>query len=139
MFGKLILKPLINSPKIFVEKFFVLPVIDTESQIRIDFIFSDSRFEKNAIKRARNVLILNKKIRFASPEDVIIQKIISGRPRDLEDALTVLIKQRRLNIEYIIKWLNEFEKILNISLLKIFNQLLKECKIKKQSVRKKYV
>jgi len=77
MFGKLILKPLINSPKIFVEKFFVLPVIVTESQIRIDFIFSDSRFEKNAIKRARNVLILNKKIRFASPEDVIIQKIIS--------------------------------------------------------------
>ncbi|MDI6765675.1 MAG: nucleotidyltransferase [Bacteroidota bacterium] len=124
------LKSLVRSPKKFVKQFYVMPAIDPKSQIRIDFIFSDSMFERNAMKRSGFVRILNKKIRFASAEDVIIQKIIAGRPRDLEDVSTILLKQSKLNIRYIRKWLSEFEINLDISLLKIFNHLLKECRIK---------
>jgi hypothetical protein len=41
----------------------------------------------------------------ASPEDLILQKLKVGRPRDFEDAATVLARQhRQIDLEYLYLW-----------------------------------
>ncbi len=42
-------------------------------------------------------------------EDLIIHKIFSGRPRDLQDVRTILLKNPDVNFQYIENWLNEFD------------------------------
>jgi len=94
----------------FTEKTYVLPTRDEESGIRVDFIFSFTPYERQAISRSRAVLLKDANVMFASAEDVIIHKIFAGRPRDIEDVKSILLKTPELDRTYIRKWLSEFEK-----------------------------
>lgn len=123
---KLKLRCLLASPKKFVEMTYVLPAMDAESQLRIDFIFSDTSFERQSIKRSKVIRIGNQRVRFATLEDVIIQKMIAGRDRDLEDVSIMLMKNPRANVRYIKKWLGEFEKALGVVLVRRFSALIKK-------------
>lgn len=63
------------------------------------------------------------------PEDIIIHKIFAGRPRDIEDVRSILIKNPNIDIPYIKKWLKEFEKATpEKNLLKILKICLKQSK-----------
>lgn len=106
---KIDLLPLPENIVSFVEKTFVLPVKDIKTNIRVDFIFSQTSYEKQAIERVNRVNFKNRIVRFASLEDVIIHKIFAGRPRDLEDVKSVLAKNPGFDKNYIIKWLEEFD------------------------------
>ncbi|MEK6546616.1 MAG: nucleotidyl transferase AbiEii/AbiGii toxin family protein, partial [Nitrospinota bacterium] len=77
------LKPLPEDIESFVKQTMVLPALDETTGIRVDFIFSFTPYETGAIKRARQINILNQEVCFASVEDVIIHKIFASRPRDL--------------------------------------------------------
>jgi hypothetical protein len=94
----------------FVKKSFVLPAQDKSSGIRVDFIFSFTPYEQQAIKRSRRVKIKNRYVKFASVEDVIIHKIFAGRPRDIEDIRHVILKNPSIDRTYIRKWLRQFDK-----------------------------
>lgn len=74
----------------FVRDTWVLPLEHRETGVRVDLIFSMTSFEREAIESAREILIDNMPIHYISPEDLIVQKIVSGRPRDLEDAKSIL-------------------------------------------------
>jgi len=50
----------------------VLPTLDETTGIRVDFIFSFTPYESQAIRRAKKVQILGQDISFASAEDLII-------------------------------------------------------------------
>ena len=118
---KLKLHPLTENPAKFVKETWVLPAQDQKTKIRIDFIFSFTPFEQEAIKRARSVAIGKIKVKFASPEDVIIHKIFAGRPRDIEDVKSILAKNPKVNNSYIRKWLKEFNRLsADKDLLEIF-------------------
>ena len=93
----------------FVEKTFVLPARHQESGIRVDFIFSFIPYERQAIDRARPVLLKGEPVMFASVEDVIIHKCFAGRPRDLEDARSIIIKNPDFDQAYVRHWLKELE------------------------------
>lgn len=108
--NELSLKPLPKDIRTFVSQTMVLPVLNETSGIRIDFIFSFTPYEAEAIKRARRILLMGNEVCFASPEDVIIHKIFAGRPRDLEDVRTILLKNSEIDIPYIRNWLKEFDK-----------------------------
>lgn len=110
---KLSLKPIPQDIRSFVGQTMVLPVLDEPSSIRIDFIFSFTPYEAEAIKRARKILLMGNEVSFASPEDVIIHKIFAGRPRDLEDVRTILLKNPEIDIQYIRNWLKEFDNTLD--------------------------
>jgi len=94
----------------FVKRTFVLPAKDETTGIRIDLIFSFTPYEREAIERARPILFDDTPVLFASMEDVIIHKIFAGRPRDLEDAVTILAKNPDVDRDYIRKWLKEFDR-----------------------------
>jgi hypothetical protein len=61
------LRPLPNDIPSFVKKTKVLPALDENSGIRIDFIFSFTPYERQAIARAREVSLSGQQIRFAAP------------------------------------------------------------------------
>jgi len=123
------LKVLPSDPQDFVKRSWVLPVMDGKTKIRIDFIFSYTFYEQQAIKRGKDVRIDRRKVRFASVEDVIIHKIFAGRPRDIDDVKSIIIKNRDINKKYIRSWLKEFESASSeegANLLKLFNECLKD-------------
>ncbi|MBN1382594.1 MAG: nucleotidyltransferase [Deltaproteobacteria bacterium] len=96
----------------FVRETMVLPVLHEETGIRIDFIFSFSLYERQAIAQARKVRLTDRDVNFAAPEDVIIHKIVAGRPRDLDDVRGILLKTPDLDLAYIRTWLADFSNAL---------------------------
>ena len=94
----------------FVGQTMVLPVRHEKTGIRVDFIFSFTPYEIEAIARAHKVELAGREVAFASVEDLVIHKIFAGRPRDLEDVRSVLLRNRNVDVEYIEKWLAEFDR-----------------------------
>ncbi|MCB4792080.1 MAG: nucleotidyltransferase [Elusimicrobia bacterium] len=93
----------------FVYETMVLPVEEKNIKIRVDFIFSFSEYEKQAINRVNRVIIEDYPVKFTSMEDLIVHKIFAGRAVDLEDIKNILIKNNdKINYEYIKKCLKEF-------------------------------
>jgi predicted nucleotidyltransferase len=119
------LKYLTDKVEDFVRETMVLPVIEKNSGIRVDFIFSFSPYERQAIKRAKSVPLGKTKIRFAALEDVVVHKIIAGRPRDIEDIENILAKNPGYDSSYIEKWLAEFDAALAQEYARVFAELRK--------------
>jgi hypothetical protein len=106
------LSPLPKDIPSFVQKTMVLPAFDPISGIRVDFIFSFTPYETQAIKSAKTIMISGQKICFASLEDLIIHKVFAGRPRDFEDVRILIMKNRDIDRRYIERWLKEFDATL---------------------------
>src|SRR3972149_182841 len=62
-------KILVKKEKEFVERNMVLPTLDEKTGIRIDFIFSFSPYERQAIESGTEVKFGRTPVRFASLED----------------------------------------------------------------------
>ena len=109
---KLKLRSLAENPQDFAQNTKVLPTEHPDSKVRVDFIFSFTPYEAQAIKNAKQVLIDDYPVKFASCEDVIVHKMVAGRAIDEEDVKSILAKNRDIiDFEYIRKWLSEFGKI----------------------------
>ena len=117
-------KGLVQNPDDFVKKTMVLPVLDEPSGIRVDFIFSFSAYEKQAIEKANEVNLDNVIVRFAALEDLVIHKIIAKRPRDIEDVRSILLKNPDYDTAYIEKWLREFDKSLDENFGEFFKKVV---------------
>ncbi len=110
--NKLRLKILPEDPKAFAIETKVLPAEETKLRIRVDFIFSFTPYEAQALNRTKQVLMDDYPVKFASCEDVIVHKMIAGRAIDAEDVKNILIKNKgSIDLEYIRKWLSEFSEI----------------------------
>lgn len=120
------LRVLVDDPEAFVNNTMVLPVIEEATGIRVDFIFSHSLYEQQAIARAREVPFGATTVKFASLEDVVIHKIIAGRGRDIEDVRSILLKNPGYDADYISKWLKEFEQLLQEDFSGVFRQIVNE-------------
>ena len=125
---KLKLRILIENPLDFTRDTKVLPTEEPDSKVRVDFIFSFTPYEAQAIKNAKQILINNYPVKFASCEDIIIHKMVAGRAIDEEDVKSILAKNKdAIDFEYIEKWLSEFGKIAeHEGILERFDSLLKK-------------
>ena len=119
------LKPLVD-PDVFTRETMVLPCAETGTGIRVDLIFSFSPYEQQAMTRVKTVKVGGTGVRFASVEDLIVLKMIAGRPRDLEDVESVLVKNAHADLSYIRHWLKEFSKASGQSLVAQFNRIVEE-------------
>ncbi len=96
--------------KLFIKNTGVIPLKFKKGKAagRCDIIIAQNPLEFAALKRAKIKKIGSLKARFVSPEDLIIHKITSDRPRDIEDLKGILIRQRgKLDIKYILYWLRK--------------------------------
>lgn len=123
---KINLKLLVKDVHGFVKKTMVLPTADEKSGIRVDFIFSFSPYERQAIERAISVNIGRVAVQFAAVEDVVIHKVVAKRARDLEDVRSILLKNPDYDKKYVKKWLREFDAALNENFIEIFTNLINQ-------------
>jgi hypothetical protein len=116
-----------ESFEVFVKETSVLPTKDEKTGIRVDLIFSFTPYERQAIDRANPVPLLGTAVMFASVEDVMIHKIFAGRPRDIEDVRSIMIKNPDFDREYTRTWLREFDRSMESDdFTRQFEDLLKE-------------
>lgn len=107
--GQAGLRPLPDDPAAFARDTMVLPAVDPDSGVRVDLILSFTSYELEAIERARPAPAGLGSVRFASPEDLVVHKMIAGRPRDLEDVRSILLRNPTLDRESVRRWLRDFE------------------------------
>jgi hypothetical protein len=106
------LEPLPIRVEEFVLETFVLPVRHEATRLRVDFIFSSTPYERQAIARAQHVSISGALVPFAAPEDLIRHKLFAGRPRDLEDVRGVVRRKgHALDWSYVDHWAREFASV----------------------------
>lgn len=117
------LKPLVD-PDDFTLRTMVLPCQDPVTYLRVDFIFSFTPYELQAMERVRPVNMEGVDVTFASAEDLVIHKVFAGRPRDMEDVKSVLIKNPKLDTHYIRHWLNELGEATGESFVARFESVL---------------
>lgn len=73
--------------------------------VTVDMLRARDAHDRQALQRKRRKRIWKQYCWFVSPEDLIIQKLKVGRPRDFEDALTVLDRSGKiLDRRYIRRW-----------------------------------
>jgi predicted nucleotidyltransferase len=112
-----------QEPETFVAQTMVLPCEDTGTGIRIDFIFGLTAYEQESIQRAKPVQIEGAAVLFAGAEDLIIHKMIAGRPRDLEDVAGIVAKNPSMDLNRIRTTLKDFEEALEQPLLAEFERI----------------
>jgi predicted nucleotidyltransferase len=117
------LTPSVPDVDAFVHDTNVLPLSDVSSGLRVDLIFSFTPYEAEAINRAVSVILDGVSVQFASAEDLIIHKLVAGRPRDIEDVAGVLARKPSLDERYLINWLASFRDVVNRDLVSEFRSL----------------
>ncbi len=88
-------------------------IIDPESGLKVDFwIAKKDGFEEECFKTAIDKDI-DYKVKFISPENLIISKLIwyrgSGSTRQLEDIASVMDIQKKLDMVYLAKWIKKLD------------------------------
>ncbi len=124
------LQMLVDRVHEFIHETFVLPVMEPTSGIRVDFVFSLSEFERTAIRRGKMVKLQDVDVRFVSLEDLIVMKIISGRPRDLDDAAAVIRKNPGFDRAHVERWLRQFDMDIDGRFLCAFEQVMAKTEVK---------
>lgn len=70
----------------------------------IDLIVSLTEYQDSLLNRKVEIKIFDRVIFLASPEDIIVSKLIAGRPQDLVDIKKIYDALSDLDQKYIEKW-----------------------------------
>lgn len=81
-----------SDPRELAERTRVVPLV-TQGGVPVDLIIGMLTFELDAISRARQVKLQGRLVSVCTPEDLVVHKIISERPRDLDDVVGILRRQ----------------------------------------------
>lgn len=108
----------------FVARTRVIPFIHRASRMPLDVVLAGPGFEEDFLQRAVSVDIGGSLIPVISPEDLIVTKILAGRPKDIEDIRGVITERRAsLDVERIRVVLSLLEQALAQSdLLPLFER-----------------
>lgn len=74
----------------FVKRTRVFPFVHRDSNIPVDVVLAGPGLEEEFLKRAIRVDIGGTVLPVISPEDLIVTKLLAGRPKDIEDVHGIL-------------------------------------------------
>ena len=72
--------------------------------VDVDLFLAESEFQRSLIARRRPTPIEDRLIDLVSPEDLVLLKLLAGRPRDRADVGDVLFVQGKLDQDYLRLW-----------------------------------
>jgi predicted nucleotidyltransferase len=106
------LTPLPEDPVAFVHDTFVLPARHAASGLRTDFVFSTTAYEREAIARSIRIVVEGVAVPVATAEDLLLHKLFAGRPRDIEDAESVVRRSGpSMDWVYVERWARTFAEV----------------------------
>lgn len=81
--------------------------------VPIDVALGSTTFEIETVQRASSYEIEpGCRVRTCSAEDLVIHKAVAGRPRDVSDIQSILLRQRgNLDLRRVRRWLAEFASV----------------------------
>jgi hypothetical protein len=78
-----------------------------ESGVDVDFFLAESEYQHQVLSRRKREKIDDFDVWIVSPEDLILLKLISRRPRDIADIGDILFTQGQLDNTYMRSWANK--------------------------------
>ncbi|HET8799436.1 MAG TPA: nucleotidyl transferase AbiEii/AbiGii toxin family protein [Thermoanaerobaculia bacterium] len=96
-----------------VERTRVLPFVHRGTRMPVDVVLGGPGLEEDFLQRAVPVNVHGTQIPVISPEDLIVTKILAGRPKDIEDVRNVIhARKPALDVERIRSILRLLEQAL---------------------------
>lgn len=99
----------------FVAKTRVLPFVHSRSGMPVDIVLAGPGLEELFLGRRRRRTIDGVPVFVASPEDIVVMKVLAGRGKDDDDTVAILAAQRRLNLRQIRTTLRALERAVDRS------------------------
>jgi hypothetical protein len=100
----------------FVARTRVLPFLHLNTEIPLDVVLAGPGLEELFLDRAREVEVAGTKMPIISPEDLIVTKILAGRPKDIDDVRGILRERKSsLNLDLIRETLGLLDQALDRS------------------------
>lgn len=119
-------KPRVTDPAAFAAKASVIPFFHKPTRMPLDLVIAGDGLEREFLDRARRVVFAGATVRMLTPEDLVITKVLAGRPQDLLDVEGVLDAQKgSLDVARVRRVLGELEAALaDVELLRTLDVLL---------------
>ena len=86
-------KPLFDDVSDVVQRAFILPLRHRMTNIKVDLAIGLSGFERQTVARAELLDVAGCRLPVATAEDLILMKVLAGRPRDEQDLRGLVIAQ----------------------------------------------
>ena len=111
----------------FALQYRVIPLTSSQG-VDLDISFGLPGYEEIVLERSLEVIIAGGTFRICSAEDLIIHKMVAGRPQDISDIEGVLLRQvDSLDFNYLADWLGRFTELLEgPDLLDMFERMRNE-------------
>jgi len=96
----------------WVDRIKDMPLVKLRRYIRdesldADVFLAESEFQMEIMKRRVRLDAEGQPLWVVSPEDLVLLKLLAGRPRDLGDVADVLFMQAPLDVQYLRRWAGE--------------------------------
>ena len=109
-----------------IERSRVIPLVHVATALPLDVVIAGPGLEEQFFERAQTREIDGVPVRIASAEDVVVMKVLAGRPKDVEDVVVILAaQQEELDVGYVRHTLTLLEQALaQRDLLPVFEDAL---------------
>jgi hypothetical protein len=97
----------------FAKQTRMLLLRDTHTETDVDVALVLTQFEYDAINRAEQRDVGGLVVPVATPEDLIVMKMVAGRGQDLVDVDQLIETNRDLDLKRVRHWLREFDDALD--------------------------
>jgi hypothetical protein len=101
----------------FLREARLLPLVHRRTAMPVDVVLAGPGLHGEFLARRRLVDIGGVRVPMISPEDLVVTKVLAGRPKDLEDLRGVLLEQESLDLNHARALLGELEEALGDSRL----------------------
>jgi predicted nucleotidyltransferase len=110
-------RPLFTDVAEVVAKAFLLPLRHRDTNVKVDIAIGLSGFERQIVERAELLDLAGTRVAVATAEDLLIMKVLAGRPRDEQDLRGLVIAQgSRLDWDYCLRLATELGSALELDL-----------------------
>lgn len=113
----------------FLREARLLPLVHRPTSMPIDLVIAASSLHIEFLARRRLIDLGGVRVPMISPEDLVVTKVLAGRPKDLEDVRGVLIEQPHLDLDRIRDLLGDLEAALGEDrLLRRLDRLIRKAR-----------